>query len=103
MGVGGSELLEGGLQELFAFVVDGGPLIGSWVASGAEEFVVEDRPGCADEIDDAGDVPLPGVLVTEHINRHGGGIIVEPVDRVGLASLRWEEEPGDRKPERSRE
>ena len=64
----GTELAERGVEELFAFVVDGFPLFRCGVAGGSEEFVVEDGAGCADECDDPGDVPLPGVFVAEDVD-----------------------------------
>ena len=76
-----------------------GPFVDAGVAGGPEEFVVEDRAWEREEGDDPGDVPLPGVLVAEHVDGHRRGVFVEPRDRAVLASLGWEEEPGDRQPE----
>ncbi len=95
----GAELPECSSEELFSFQVDPSPLIGAGVAGGAEEFVVEDRAGGAEEVDDASEVPLPGVLVAEDVNCHRRRMFVQPGNWTRFPSLRRKEEPGDRQPE----
>ena len=46
---------------------------------------MEDRAGNAEEVDDPGEVPLPGVLVAEHVDRHRRRVFVEPAGS-GLVS-----------------